>query len=133
MAFQNDAEAGNYYRAADLYLHPARADTFPNAVLEALASGTPVVATSVGGIPEQLLPETGILVPAGDPAALAQALVTYLSDPQLRAQSGAKAAEDAAHRFDSKRHAAAYLEWYAEIVEERKRHAPAPVEAGDER
>ena len=63
------------------------------------------------------------------PAALAQALVTYLSDPQLRAQSGAKAAEDAAERFDSKRHAAAYLEWYAEIVEERKRHVPAPATA----
>ena len=87
MGFQHDAEAGLYYRAADVYLHPARADTFPNVVLEALASGTPVVATSVGGIPEQLRPETGILVRPGAPAALAQALVTYLSDPHLQAQS----------------------------------------------
>ena len=43
-----------YYQAADVYLHAATADTFPRAVLEALACGTPVVATGVGGIPEQV-------------------------------------------------------------------------------
>lgn len=43
-----------YYQAADIYLHAAKADTFPNTILEALACGTPVVATSVGGIPEQV-------------------------------------------------------------------------------
>ncbi len=45
-----------YYQAADVYLHSARADTFPSSILEALACGTPVVATAVGGIPEQVRP-----------------------------------------------------------------------------
>src|SRR5207302_2872341 len=72
--------------ALPIYLHAARADTFPNTVLEALACATPVVATAVGGIPEQVKglevaegqsqtaklnrysrsEATGILVPAGD-------------------------------------------------------------------
>src|SRR5262249_17502046 len=50
----NPSEVATYYQAADLYLHAATADTFPRAVLEALACGTPVVATNVGGIPEQI-------------------------------------------------------------------------------
>jgi glycosyltransferase involved in cell wall biosynthesis len=45
-----------WYHAADIYVHAARADTFPTAVLEALACGLPVVATAVGGIPEQVRP-----------------------------------------------------------------------------
>ncbi len=49
------ALVARYYQAADLYLHAARADTFPTTVLEALACGTPVVATAVGGIPEQVV------------------------------------------------------------------------------
>jgi glycosyltransferase involved in cell wall biosynthesis len=53
--YQKDpAVVARYYQAADIYIHSARADTFPNTVLEALACGTPVVATAVGGIPEQV-------------------------------------------------------------------------------
>jgi len=44
-----------FYQAADIYIHPARADTFLNIVLEALACGTPVVASAVGGIPKQVV------------------------------------------------------------------------------
>src|SRR5262249_39738803 len=46
-------EVAQRLRTAELYVHPSRADTFPSGVLEALASGTPVVASRVGGIPEQ--------------------------------------------------------------------------------
>src|SRR5439155_7431909 len=53
--YRSDAETvARYYQAADIYVHAARADTFPSTVLEALACGTPVVATAVGGIPEQV-------------------------------------------------------------------------------
>ena len=48
------SRVASYYRASDVYLHPARADTFPTAVLESLACGLPVVATAIGGIPEQV-------------------------------------------------------------------------------
>lgn len=50
-------------------------------VLEALACGTPCVGTQVGGIPDMLIPEVGVLVPPKDPTALAQAICGMLSDP----------------------------------------------------
>ena len=74
-------DVARWLQAADLYVHPSRADTFPNGVLEALACGTPVVASRVGGIPEQVRNETGILVEPGDPAALAAAIESLLADP----------------------------------------------------
>ncbi|MBU1249344.1 MAG: glycosyltransferase, partial [Proteobacteria bacterium] len=85
----SDAMVAHYFQAADIYLHAARADTFPNAVLEALACAVPVVASAVGGIPEQVrslvaLPglkafgpaeATGILVPEGNAEAMAEAVL----------------------------------------------------------
>jgi glycosyltransferase involved in cell wall biosynthesis len=64
--------------AADLVTLPSYMEGCPNVVLEALASGRPVVATNVGGIPEILSHECGQLVPPRDAVALAQALVSVL-------------------------------------------------------
>jgi glycosyltransferase involved in cell wall biosynthesis len=64
--------------AADLVTLPSYMEGCPNVVLEALACGRPVVATNVGGIPEIMSEECGRLVPAGDSAALAQALAAVL-------------------------------------------------------
>ncbi len=189
-----------YYQAADVYVHAARADTFPNTILEALACGLPVVATAVGGIPEQITPlnhgndgrpsrhafdrdstteaqrhggavktserqnvsgskkqelppsrsviahhvdaitanggacvspclrgsrtesegppdaPTGILVRPGDAAALADAVERLLSDDQLRGELSANATADARGRFDLRRHADDYLNWYCELL-----------------
>lgn len=86
-----------YLAAADAYVHPARADTYPGGVVEALAVGVPVVATRTGGIPEQVAAlgedsePTGILVPERDPAALAEALSTLLGDRGLRGRLAAAA------------------------------------------
>ncbi len=121
-----------YYRAADLYIHAARADTFPNTVLEALACGTPVVATAVGGIPEQVIPldhaadPTGILVPPGDATAIAAAIERLLTDAPLRAILAHNAATDAARRFGLERQVETYLAWYREILDAR---APVPTAA----
>jgi glycosyltransferase involved in cell wall biosynthesis len=109
-----------YYQAADVYVHAARADTFPNTILEALACGTPVVATAVGGIPEQVEDErTGFLVPAGNARALAERLTQLLSDSGLTQRMGIWAAEAARRHFDLRRQAEAYLGWYKELVEQQ--------------
>jgi glycosyltransferase involved in cell wall biosynthesis len=119
--YQTDPEVvARYYQAADVYVHATRADTFPNTVLEALACGTPVVATAVGGIPEQVEDaRTGFLVPAGDAKALAARLVQMLSDDALRQNMGVQAAEAARCRFDLCHQADIYLDWYHELAKQR--------------
>jgi glycosyltransferase involved in cell wall biosynthesis len=65
-------------------------DVFPTVILEAMASGRPVVSTRVAGIPESVLDgETGFLVPPADPSALANALDKLICDPDLRRRFGA--------------------------------------------
>lgn len=65
----------------DVLVHPSLEDAFPTVLLEAMAAGLPVVASSVGGIPEIVDPTTGILVAAGDAQALADAM--QLVTPQM--------------------------------------------------
>jgi glycosyltransferase involved in cell wall biosynthesis len=70
------------------------------AVLEAMAHGLCVVATDVGGIPDLVDEECGVLVPADDTDALALALRTVITDPQKRAELGALALDRVRERFD---------------------------------
>ncbi|MBC7604008.1 MAG: glycosyltransferase family 4 protein [Ramlibacter sp.] len=72
------------YRRADVMLNASLVDNMPNALLEAMASGVPVVSTNVGGIPFMVRDgETALLVRPGDPAALAAAAVRVLDDRVL--------------------------------------------------
>lgn len=144
---RSQQEVVDYYRAADLYLHAARADTFPTVVLEALACGTPVMATAVGGIPEQVrgLPitnlqmptgdselrdvdATGVLVPMGDAEGMAKAIVSLLQNEPLRLHLGENAVVDARQRFHLQRQVDDYLNWYQEILTDRS-SASNPNEA----
>ena len=140
VGYEADALAvARYYQAADVYVHSARADTFPAAVLEALACGTPVVATAVGGIPEQIRPAevgavrsrslerlenaTGVLVPIGDAEALADAVVAVLANGASRRRLGENAAKDVRERFDLDQQIECYLAWYRTIIDDWHRHA----------
>ena len=76
------------FRRADLAVLASDTEGLPNAVLEAMAHGLPVVATAVGGIPQLLQTGAGRCVPPRDPAALAQAIRVYLEDPALRRRAG---------------------------------------------
>lgn len=79
-------------RRLDVLVHPAVRDPFPLALLEGMALARPIVATAVGGIPEMLVDrESGRLVPEGDAAALAAAIVETLRDPAAGARLGAGA------------------------------------------
>jgi glycosyltransferase involved in cell wall biosynthesis len=121
-----------YYQAASLYVHAARADTFPNVILEALACGLPVAATAVCGIPEQVqgLPHpaapageptegpesaTGLLVPAENPDAMLAAVETVLVNPDLQRRLSANAVASAAKRFDLRDQADEYLRFYQDM------------------
>ncbi len=81
----DSAGMGTALRAADVYLHLSRADTYPSGVLEAQACGAVVVATKVGGIPQQVRHQhTGLLVPVGDVNAAVDGIKRLEGDPALR-------------------------------------------------
>jgi glycosyltransferase involved in cell wall biosynthesis len=85
-------ELAAFMNAVDLLVLPSHAEGVPNVVLEALACGTPVVATAVGGIPEVLHEAAGALVPARDITALANAMAEVLERPFDRAAIRAEVA-----------------------------------------
>ncbi len=118
IGYQNDQQVvAQYYRASDIYLHAAKADTFPTVVLESLACGTPVVATAVGGIPEQVTDgATGFLVPPTDSQSMSEAIFKLLTDEPNRLRMGRRAAHDARKRFGLDRQVEAYLTWYEELL-----------------
>jgi len=85
--FRGDAIA--LMAAADIVVCPSLVEPFPRVGLEAMALGLPVVASAVGGIPEQVAHgETGLLFPPGDREKLAEALIKLAGDPQLRKALG---------------------------------------------
>ena len=123
---QDEATLALYYQAADVYVHAARAETFGLVIAEAMACGTPVVATAVGGIPEVVIHrQTGLLTPPGDARAFAAALCNLLADKARREAFGAAAAVSAERRFDLARMVDAYIGWYAEVLSERARNKRA--------
>jgi len=72
-------EVAEFMRKADVFVLPSEWENLPCVIIEAMASGLPIVATNVGGIPEMVSNEVGRLVPPGDPEALARAL-DYMLD-----------------------------------------------------
>jgi glycosyltransferase involved in cell wall biosynthesis len=87
-------ELAQAYANADMFVFPSATDTFGNVVLEAQASGLPVIVTDKGGPRENMIPEkTGLVCTAGDPTELCQAMVTLANDPHLLKTMGDQARE----------------------------------------
>ena len=107
----------NFLRGVDLFVLSSRSEGFSIATLEAMATGLPVIATRCGG-PEEIVTHghDGLLVPVADPAALAGAVQSVLSDPGRRASLGAAARETVLRRFSSQRVVGAYATVYAELL-----------------
>jgi glycosyltransferase involved in cell wall biosynthesis len=82
--YVSNSDAAALFRSASVVVCPYRDATQSGVVLTAFAFGVPVVATAVGGLPEYVIPDrTGILVPPGDPKALAAAIERIVRDPAL--------------------------------------------------
>lgn len=77
-----------FMRSLDVLVLPSLTEGTPNSIIEAMAHGLPVVASAVGGIPDMVTEETGLLVPPGETDALAEALIRLASDPALRLRMG---------------------------------------------
>lgn len=107
-----------YYQAADLYVHASRAESFGLTVAEAMACGTPVVASRVGGIPEVVADgETGTLVEPGDVAGMAAAVSALLDREDKLRSYGAAARHRVLDLFTIQRQADSYSAWYSELLD----------------
>lgn len=99
--------------ALDVFVLPSIAEGISNTVLEAMATGLPIVATRVGGNPELVNDgENGRLVPSKDPSALSAAVATYLEYPRLRASHGQNSRLRAVEHFSLKRMSDEYCSLY---------------------
>lgn len=113
-------QLADWYRRATVFVMPSYYETFGISCLEAMAFGLPVVATAAGGLPEVVVDGvTGILVPAGDPAALAGAIVRLLRDPELRRRLGEAGRERVLAEFTAERVVKEMLPIYLQASHQR--------------
>jgi glycosyltransferase involved in cell wall biosynthesis len=104
-------------RLCDVVVLPSRQEAFGRVLVEAMASGVPVVASAVGGIPEVCTDGvTGLLVPPDDPYVLAGAIALTLTDQPVTGARVAAALADVRTRFDEAAHAAAVQAVYARVL-----------------
>lgn len=104
----------------DIQVSASHEEGFSNAILEGMASGKPIVATSVGGTPEAVVHNTtGILVPPKDPTALAQAIILLLENPELAKSLGNNGRTRIEEHFSMETMINKLETWYLELCEKK--------------
>lgn len=106
-------EISNYYSASDIFVLPSRNEGMSNTVLEAMASGLPVITTDTGGTRE-LIDGNGIIVPSEDSDAISNAVLNLINDHKLRENMGMKSRE-IAESMSWKNIAEKYYKLYVEV------------------
>lgn len=86
--YTHPKERHAFMQSVDVFVMPSFTEGTPNSIVEAMAQGIPIIASDVGGIPDMIGDEAGLLVPAGDINALANAMVRFARDPMLRQRMG---------------------------------------------
>jgi glycosyltransferase involved in cell wall biosynthesis len=105
-----------YYSLIDVFVHPSLRDGMPNALLEAMACGKPVIATPVGGILDVVRDvENGILIPVNDGDALAKVIDNVLNDVELRDHLGKAARQTIINRFSLQKELDGNLDVYRKL------------------
>ncbi len=106
-----------YYAAADVLANASHSEGSPYVLLEAMAANLPIVATSVGGVPEMVEnDQTALLVPASDPQAMADAIARVLNDEQLAQRLAASASTLSAFRFSPESYVRSLIKVYREAL-----------------
>ncbi len=109
-----------YYRAMDVFVLPTWREGFPNVVLEAAATGLPVVTTESTGARDSVLPEiTGLLIPPGHPEAIYEAVMKLIRDPQRRACMGQSARAWILEHYVESRVVGMTVDYYKSLLDAR--------------
>jgi glycosyltransferase involved in cell wall biosynthesis len=109
-----------FYASLDLLVSSSRQEGLPIGLLEAMASGLPVIATAVGEVPKMILNgRTGLLVPSENVEALTHAMVCLLCDPHARTSYGHSARQLVSKEFSASRMTAEYRNLYARSIDEK--------------
>lgn len=108
------------YNRGDVIALSSLSEAFPFSVVEAMMCGRPVVSTDVGGVSEAL-GDTGIVVPARDPGALAEGILSLLQDPERRKSMGEAARERALQRFTIDLFVTEYRNAYRSLIGSQRR------------
>jgi glycosyltransferase involved in cell wall biosynthesis len=114
---KNQEELIRLYQDASIFVLPSFREASPMSILEAMACGTPVVATPVGGIPEMVNDNTtGLIIPTGDPVKLGHAIETLLNNPELRIKFGKNARKRVMTLFSDEKIMEKYRTIYESIL-----------------
>jgi len=114
------SDIADILRGLDIFVLPSRAEGISNTILEAMASGLPVIATEVGGNPELIVSGvTGTLVPKENPGAMATALEAYLDNPGMISAHGAAAQKRVDESFSLDGMVSRYLALYDDLLNSR--------------
>jgi len=115
-------EPEKLYPAMDAYICTSETEGFSNVLLEAAASGLPVIATRVGGNPEIVFPgQNGFLVPVAKPDEVAQAALTLVDDPILRRRMGSRSRELVEQQFSLETMVRQHEQLYERALESHRR------------
>lgn len=117
LGFQPQEEVSKWMRRARVFVLPSLEEGQGVVLLEAIASGTPVVATNVDGIPDVITSDVGRLISTKDPTALAQAVTFYLDEPVLWEKASCNAIERAKTVYDWEKIAFEYVNVYHSVLE----------------
>jgi glycosyltransferase involved in cell wall biosynthesis len=108
---------------ADLFVLPSRSESFPNALLEAMAAGVPAVASAVGGVLDLVAHDrTGWLVPPGDASRLAHAISNALADPVKTLAIGCAACDHVRANYSFERMVAGFEAVYQDQLSRHQSH-----------
>jgi glycosyltransferase involved in cell wall biosynthesis len=110
---------GDYYQVLDLLVLPSLSEGLPNALLEAMSFGVPVLATAVGGVPEVVHDGNGMMVPPDDPDMLAEKLIELLKHDALRRAMGLKGKRSLHPRFTPDTRVQRIVSLYEELLSGR--------------
>jgi glycosyltransferase involved in cell wall biosynthesis len=120
-----------FMQSLDVFVLPSLTEGTPNGIIEAMAHGLPIISTTVGGVPDLVTDETGILVPPGDTEALARAMSRLAEDPHLRARMGHAARERYEKLFNPALVLTLMLDTYKRVAGRNGNHAPQTSPNGD--